>query len=72
MNSLYEKFNYQFNIPYGSEQDGGEAIDWCLEQFGGDGYDNKWDYEIYLDDWAYYAFYFVDECDYSWFIMRWS
>lgn len=72
MNADYEKFNHQFNIAYGAEVNGGEALDWCFEHLGGTGYDNMWDYEIYLDDGAYYAFYFVNECDYVWFIMRWG
>jgi len=67
----FEKYNRQFNIPYGT-LDCGVILDWCWEQFGGDGYDNAWDYEIYLDDGAFYAFYFVNECDYNWFVLRWS
>ena len=60
----YEKYNHQFNIPYGTLPDAAEVLemfDWCTDQFGVENF--------HL---LYRTLYFVNECDYTWFIMRWS
>ena len=70
---MYERFKHRFDIPYTYTKDCKKNIrKWCKEQFGRDGYDLNWDWDICLDEGGHYTFYCVTEKDLNWLILRWS
>ena len=49
-----------------------EIGEWLTSQFGVNGHDKDWDYEVWLDNGGCYSFHFVHECAYHWFLLRWG
>jgi hypothetical protein len=54
--------NYPYQVLCTITQD---VVDWCEEQFG-----HQYDSERYR--FHYNSFFFADEADRSWFVLRWS
>ena len=72
--SLYQHFCYRTNVCLTRETCFG-VREWCVEQFGIDGYTRKWDWNVYyLSDnkRLYYSFFFMNDEDMSWFLLKWG
>ena len=68
---MYQRFNHIVKMDFDKVRSL-EIRKWLEEQFGVGGYDKGWDWDLQLDDWNQFTFYFINASDYQWFLLRWA
>ena len=67
---MYQRFNHIVKMDFDKVRSL-KIRKWLEEQFGVGGNDKVWDWDLRLDDWNQYSFYFINARDYQWFLLRW-